>query len=151
RTDPSLAAGLWPDPKIRAGETDAATKAAVHADTPAVAFFDTLGRPFLTVAHNKFMRDTTMIEEKYATRVKLDIEGNQREVIDANNRIVMRYDYDMLGTRIHHASMDAGERWMLSDAVGKPIYAWDSGNHLFRTTYDVLRRPTTTFLSEGDG
>ena len=27
----------------------------------------------------------------------------------------MRYDYDMLGNRIHQASMEAGERWMLND------------------------------------
>ena len=78
---------------------------------------------------------------KYATRVELDIEGNQREVIDAKDRIVMRYDYDMLGTRIHQASMEAGERWMLNDVAGKPIYAWDSRDHQFRTAYDPLRRP----------
>ncbi len=37
------------------GESDqqAATKAAAHADTPTTAYFDTLGRPFLTVTHNK--------------------------------------------------------------------------------------------------
>src|SRR4029453_16739397 len=33
-------------------EQDAATKAAAHANTPAVAYFDTLGRTFLTVADN---------------------------------------------------------------------------------------------------
>ena len=36
----------------------------------------------------------------------LDIEGNQREVIDALGRIVMRYDYDMLGTQ--HPSGEHG-------------------------------------------
>ena len=53
----------------------------------------------------------------------------------------MRYDYDMLGNRIHQASMEAGERWMLNDVTGKPIRAWDSRGHTFRTTYDALRRP----------
>lgn len=43
----------------------------------------------------------------------VDIEGNQRAVFDARQRLVMRYDYDMLGNRIHQASMEAGERWML--------------------------------------
>ena len=33
----------------------------------------------------------------------------------------MRYEYDMLGTRIHQSSMEAGERRMLSDVAGKPI------------------------------
>src|SRR3712207_7071343 len=53
------------------------------------------------------------------TRVLFDIEGNQRDVIDAKDRVVMRYDYDMLGNRIHQASMEAGERWTLNDVVGR--------------------------------
>ena len=123
-------------------EQAAAAKTAVHAATPSVAYADALGRAFLTVAHNRFERHGTVVEEHYATRVVLDIEGNQREVIDANDRVVMRYDYDMLGTQVHQASMEAGERWMLNDVAGQPIYAWDSRGHQFRTTYDALRRPT---------
>src|SRR3712207_1857140 len=75
------------------------------------------------------------------TRVLFDIEGNQRDVIDAKDRVVMRYDYDMLGNRIHQASMEAGERWTLNDVTGKTIRAWDSRGHNFTTSYDALRRP----------
>jgi RHS repeat-associated protein len=127
-------------------ERSAAEKAAIHADTPTTACFDTLGRTFLTVAHNKFQRNSAPIEEKYGTRTILDIEGNQREVIDAKDRVVMRYDYDMLGNRIHQSSMEAGERWMLNDVAGKPIRTWDSRGHNFRTEYDVLRRPVGQFV-----
>jgi RHS repeat-associated protein len=146
-------------------EQAAATNTAIHADTPAVAYFDSLGRTFLTVAHNKSKYSNTPatdppIEEFYPTRVLLDIEGNQREVIDAKDRIVMRYDYGIAGpaedqkkegaqNRVHQASMDAGERWMLNDVTGKPVYAWDSRNQQFRTGYDPLRRPTDAFLQEG--
>jgi len=56
-------------------------------------------------------------------------------------RIVMRYAYDMLGNRIHQFSMEAGARWMLGDVAGKPIRAWDSRGHNFTTKYDALRRP----------
>ena len=42
-------------------------------------------------------------------------KATSAQVIDALGRIVMRYDYDMLGTRIHQASMEAGERWTLND------------------------------------
>ena len=56
----------------------------------------------------------------------------------------MRYDYDMLGNRIHQASMEAGERWMLNDVAGKPHPRWDSRGHQFRTAYDALRRPVET-------
>jgi RHS repeat-associated protein len=135
-------------------EQGAARKTAIHADTPAVTQADSLGRTFLTVAHNKFKYSNTLstdppTEEFYRTRVHFDIEGNQRQVSDAKDRIVMRYDYDMLGNPIHQASMDAGERWMLNDVAGKPLYAWDSRNHRFRITYDALRRPTDSFLREG--
>jgi RHS repeat-associated protein len=137
----------------------AAVRTLVHANTPTVAYFDTLGRPFLTIAHNKFRRlkpDGTIetIEEKYPTRINLDIEGNQREVRDAleqNNepqgRVVMRYDYDILSNRIHEISMDAGERWMLNDVTGKPIYVWDQRGHTLENKYDELRRPVSLLVS----
>ena len=41
-------------------------------------------------------------------------------------RIVMLYDYNMLGNVIHQTSMDAGERWMLNDIMGNTIREWDS-------------------------
>ncbi len=154
RTDAAHAAAFaarYPNVTDRANETQAARKTEVHAATPTVAHADSLGRTFLTVAHNRFVRNSSTVEESYATRVILDIEGNQREVIDAKDRIVMRYDYDLLGNRIHQASMEAGERWMLNDVAGKPLYAWDSRDHRFRTAYDQLRRPTDSFLSEGAG
>lgn len=159
RTDAAHAAAFaarYPDATDRANETRAAEKTQVHAATPTVAHADSLGRTFLTVAHNKLKYSDTPpaappVEEFHRTRIVLDIEGNQRAVIDAKDRVVMRYDYDMLGNRIHQASMEAGERWMLNDVAGKPLYAWDSRDHRFRTAYDPLQRPTDSFLSEGAG
>lgn len=146
-------------------ELSSAAKATVHAATPAVAHFDSLGRTFLTVTHNKSKYSNTPlgdppIEEFYLNRVILDIEGNQRETIDAKGRIVMKYDFGIAGPeadqnkegapqRIHQASMDAGERWILNDVAGKPLFSWDSRNHQFRTAYDPLRRPTDAFLRVG--
>jgi RHS repeat-associated protein len=144
---------------LGAEEQSAAIKAAVHANTPVLAYFDTLGRTFLTVAHNRFEKNqnntTIIIDEKYSTRAEIDIEGNQREVSDANpitgqERIVMRYDYDMLGNRIHQASMEAGERWMVTNAVGKPIRVWDSRGHTFRAEYDQLLRPSHSHVKGVD-
>jgi RHS repeat-associated protein len=135
----------------------AAAKAALHARTPKIAYFDTLGRSFLTIEHNRFKRGDEIVDEDYATRLELDIEGHQRSVTDALGRKVMVYAYDMLGHRIHQASMEAGARWTLPDVTGKkdeagkPVRAWDSRDHEFRTAYDPLRRPTDSFLREGDG
>ena len=136
-------------------EQAAAVKTAVHAATPSVAHMDSLGRTFLTVAHNKFKRSDTPVDDPpeeafHRTRVVLDIEGNQREVIDALGRSVMRYDYDMLGSEVHSLSMEAGERWMLNDVGGQPIRAWDSRGHAFRTEYDALRRPVGKLVSGSD-
>ena len=149
----------WYEQRITLPASDpervAADKAAVHHQTPAVAHLDTLGRAFLTIAHNRFERNNAIVEEKYPTRVELDIEGNQRAVRDAvvqngdaMGRIVMRYDYDMLGNRIHQASMEAGERWMLNDVTGKPIRAWDSRGFTRRIRYDELRRATGLFVMQ---
>ena len=124
-------------------ERDAATKAAAHANTPTVAWFDTLGRTFLTVADNA-------TAGKYATRVELDIEGNQRSVTDALGRKIMTYDYDMLGTNVHQNSADAGERWMLNNVVGKPMRGWDSRDHTVRYVHDALLRPTNLYVQTGN-
>jgi RHS repeat-associated protein len=146
RTDPAYAtqaAQLWPDPTMLAAEAAAAAKASLHANTPSTAYVDVLGRPFLTIADNAAYG-------KYSTRVELDIQGLQRSVTDALDREVMAYDYDMLGNRIHQASMEAGERWMLNDTTGKAIRAWDTRGHNFRTTYDVARRPVALFVQGTD-
>ena len=39
--------------------------------------------------------------------------------------------YDIAGNLLFQHSMDAGDRWMLNDAAGKPMLAWDSRGHTF--------------------
>ncbi|HVG33225.1 MAG TPA: SpvB/TcaC N-terminal domain-containing protein [Pyrinomonadaceae bacterium] len=137
-------------------EQAAAQKASIHADSPTLAHFDVLGRTFLTVTHNKFKLSNSPpagppTEEFYSTRVLFDIEGNQREVHDAHDRIVMRYQYNMLGRRVQQASMEAGARWTFDDVVDKNLYVWDSRAQQLRTVYDALRRAVETYLREGAG
>lgn len=152
-----------------AAERDAARKAEAHANTPTTAHLDVLGRVFITLAHNKVVCPGHALDgsvDRFATRVDLDIEDNQRAVRDAVNkrvdpqgnaivdelgRVVMRYDYDLLGNRIHQASMEAGVRWMLNDAAGKPIRAWNDRRYDTRFEYDPLRRPIRSFVKGGDG
>ena len=69
-----------------------------------------------------------------------------RKVVDAADNSVMQYKYDMLGNMLYQNSMDAGERWMLNDCMGKPLRAWDAKNQEFATSYDSIHRPLDSML-----
>jgi hypothetical protein len=127
--------------QLGASETDAATKAAAHANTPATTDLDSLGRTFRTVADNG-------LYGQYATERALDIDGRPLSTTDALGRAVLIQDYDMAGTEIHEISVDAGERWVLADAGGQPLLAWDSRGFAVRSSYDVLRRPTGLLVTD---
>ena len=136
-------------------EQNAARRAAIHAATPEVFHADTLGRSFLSVAHNKFKYSDAApsalpVEELYSTRILFDIEGRQREVRDALDRVIVHYDYGVSGSPIRISSMEAGQRFRLDDITGKPIRSWDSRNHTFRTTYDELRRALRSYVTGSD-
>ena len=131
------------DGALGPAEQSAAEKAARHADTPAVACFDTLGRTFLGVDDNGGDR-------KYRTRTVLDIEGNRRAVVDALDRVVIRCDFAMGGVQLYEASMEAGEHWLLKDVGGRPVRSWNSRRYEVRTEYDPLRRPIRSFVRGGD-
>jgi len=148
-------------------EQDAATKAADHAGTPSRVHLDTLGRPFLTIAHNGW--DAAGVEQLYETRVKRDIEGQQLKITDARGNDVMVYlhrtatwqetrGYDLLGNGLYSHSMDAGDRWTLNNVAGNPIRGWtffgdpdESQLRTVRTTYDALQRPKHLWVQQGDG
>jgi len=121
-------------------EIDAANKAAAHANTPAVAYLDSLGRAFVSIGDNG-------AAGKYKTTTDTDIEGNVIKITDARDNAVMQYKYDMLGAQLYHASMDAGERWVINDVMGKPMRSWDSRNNQYRYEYDSLHRSTKSFVS----
>ena len=127
----------------------AAGQAAGHAGTPVTRHFDPLGRPVHSVEHNKHL--ITGADEFYHTRAALDAEGNLRGVTDARGNLVMQYKYDMLGNRAYQNSMDAGQRWLLGDILGKPLRTWDERGHEFQYFYDLLRRPAQSKVQGGDG
>jgi RHS repeat-associated protein len=129
------------DPEKVAAVKDAAQKAAAHDNTPTIAYLDSLGRTIYTIADNG-------TAGKYATHVVLDIENNQRQVIDARGNTVMEYDYDMVSRQAHQTSMDAGERWIFNDVMNKLLYKWDSRDQRMRVEYDDLHRPTNQWLTQ---
>jgi RHS repeat-associated protein len=128
----------------------AAQKASVHAGTFSTVQFDALARAFLTFAFNRYQLDgAAPVENQYRTTVVFDIEGNQRSITDALLRVIMTYDYNMLSSRLHQSSVDAGDRWMLNDATGKPLVGWDSRDHCVQHDYDAARRPIQLWVQTG--
>jgi len=131
-------------------------------------------------------------EDYYLTYTKLDAEGKPLWIRDARGNLVMQYItpakannapgndlpyradsatgqriystpcYDIAGNLLFQHSMDAGDRWMLMDAAGKPMLGWDYNefrnnlgtvipqNRLYRTEYDALHRPTKQWLKIND-
>ncbi|MEM9444383.1 MAG: SpvB/TcaC N-terminal domain-containing protein [Verrucomicrobiota bacterium] len=138
------------DPSYNHLSTDpqvvAAWKAAQYDDTPLQLHLDSQGRPVYSVEHNRVQGQDTF----YATRIELDIEGNTLAVIDARGNSVMQYGYNFLGYRVYQNSMDAGERWMLVNAVGSLLRAWDGRGHILSNTFDVLQRPLEMRVEGGD-
>jgi RHS repeat-associated protein len=141
---------------LGADEQAAARKAAVHAATPSILAFDSMGQTVLVVGHNAFLPADAApadprTEERYATRTTHDVEGNIREVVDAKDRLIARLGYDMLGNCVRKESMEAGKRVTLENAAGKPDYTWDGLDRRLHTVYDALRRPIEVRLREGAG
>jgi RHS repeat-associated protein len=151
-------------------EKRAAQLAAEHADTPSLTILDSLGREVVSIAHNR-VRNTTggFIDEKYLTFTRLDAEGKPLWIRDARKNLVMQYItppvpndqaadpvadfapcYDIAGNLLFQHSMDAGDRWTLNDAAGKPMVAWNSRGHLLHTDYDSLHRPVGSFVTGAD-
>jgi RHS repeat-associated protein len=139
---------LLAEGKDPAREKIAADKAYKHAGTPNILHFDTLGRPVLSVDHNR--NSLTDVDEFYHTQIKLDAEGNLRSVTDARGNVVMQYKYDILGTKVYQQSMDAGQRWLMVNSIGNPLRTWDERDHEFQYFYDILHRPLYSLVKGGD-
>lgn len=142
--------------------------AAQHANTAAEFHFDSLGREVIAIAHNRIQGQ----DEKYFTFTKLDAEGKPLWIQDARGSLVMQYVYpyaennrtapnnfapcyDIAGNLLFQHSMDAGDRWTINDAAGKPLFAWDvyqanetapKQKRLYSTDYDEIHRPTSLWL-----
>ncbi|MET3108355.1 RHS repeat-associated protein [Oxalobacteraceae bacterium GrIS 2.11] len=128
-------------------EKTAAEQAARHANTPNTVHLDGLGRSVRNVAHNG--NDESGLPVLYVTRTVFDVEGNQLAMIDALERVVLQCAYGMMRNRLYQRSMEAGARWMVNDAVGKPLRIWNSRDFALRIEYDALRRSVRSFVKGG--
>lgn len=164
----------------------AARLAAAHADTPSETHLDSLGREVIAIAHNrtggvdeKYLTFTKLDAEGKPLWIR-DARGNlvmqyitppkKTRLADESNedipfvtiggtKVYSVPCYDIAGNLLYQHSMDAGDRWMLMDAAGKPMLAWDANDkgegtpverRLYRTDYDALHRPTAQWLKPDD-
>ena len=132
-------------------EQQAALQTAVHGNTPSYSFADTLGRAVLTVAHNRFERDGALVDQFIATRMVLDVAGNQMALIDALGRTALRSRYDMRSKPLRQLAIDSGTRWVLNNVVDRQLLSWNSRGYRLYQEYDELHRPTKLFVRNPDG
>ena len=126
-------------------EQDAAVRTRKHANTPAIAHLDPLGRAFMSILDNG--PDANGDPQLFATRSRLDPEGKPLAVIDALGREATEYRYDVAGNVLYEKRLDSGARWTLNHAAGKPVRAWDDRKFQRRIVYDALGRPTGLYVS----
>lgn len=132
-----------------------------HYNTPNIEHYDTLGRPILSLEYcAKMVKDIVdsggaevfnRVEEEYATKVDLDVEGNLKKVVNALGNRVVTYKYDMLGNMVYQHCFDSGQRWTLLNILGEPLKTWDERDHEFSYFYDPLHRPLYIHVKGGDG
>lgn len=172
-----------------APDVRAAWLAAKLAHTPGQTHLDSLGREVIAIGHNRTpdetarptiewsLADRGWKDEFQLTQTKLDAEGKPLWIQDARGNIVMRYTvpsaldrdplvefyptYDIAGNLLFQHSMDAGDRWSLTDAAGQPFLAWDVNDvldeagqkhpeaRLAHMEYDRLHRPLQQWLRLG--
>src|SRR5207248_9888637 len=143
---------------------------------PSLTILDSLGREVVAITHNRVGPANALVDEKYVTFTRLDAEGKPLWVQDPRGNRVMQYIlpplpdgvhpfndvsnlnaqgfapcYDIAGNLLFQHSMDAGDRWMLNDAAGKPMFAWNSRAFITQMTYDELHRPTASIVTDKEG
>jgi RHS repeat-associated protein len=141
----------WHAERMALAEGDSERRAAAlteaHADTPAVAHMDALGRPFVSVEHNRDENDDDIFAE---THVELDTVGNVVQITDARENVAEARQHGMLRQMLRVTSEDAGERRVLRDVMGAPCRAWNSRGFVTTVEYDAARRPLRTVVTRPD-
>jgi RHS repeat-associated protein len=127
----------------------ASEKSEAYANTPQTIYFDNLGRPVCNKEQLIYDSDVPSNEVFVYTQLKLDIEGNLLHVIDGLDRQCMAFKYNMLGQRLYQTHIDSGERWNMTNAMGKPLWQFNSKGTIFTFTYDALNRPLDFNADDG--
>lgn len=134
--DPAISPEPVNDPPRRA-----AWLAAKHAGTPITAHADSLGRSVYMVSD--YGGGMTS-----AVRSESDLTGRLSRLFDQVGRVVGSSFATMSGAAIQAESAEKGKRWILMNVLGAVVRSWDEFGRRFRVGYDLLHRPTSTYVAE---
>jgi len=122
----------------------AADESASHANTPAIAHLDSLGRTVLAIADNGAAGTLT-------SKSEFDPNGRVLRILDPRNIEIARTIYDATDTPLKMISCDGGTTYALHDVMGRLHRAWSARGFVARPVYDATSRPTHQYVLEPGG
>jgi hypothetical protein len=125
------------DPQVRA-----AWLSAQHANTPGIAYSDSLGRTVYARADNGTYG-------AFGVRLESDGPRTFSRLYDALGRTASAQTVNMAGQVVRSETLDRPPRLVLADVQGKPAYVWDGTTRAFRLAYDQARRPVALYQKAG--
>lgn len=117
-----------------------------HLDTPSSLVVDALGR---TISATQ--RLTSVSTGWLTETVKYDLLGNVLEHKDPYGRTVTSAVYDYVKRPLRASSLDAGNRWLVHDAAGMPVFSKDGRGALTLGKPDEAGRPHKTWACDKTG
>jgi YD repeat-containing protein len=130
-----------------------ATVPSAHHFTPKSEVIDALGRTVKTTEHNAHFNQqvTPAVYESVVMQYSYDIKGQLLEVTDPLDRVCFEHKYDTAGNNLWTEHLDSGEKKLVVDAQGKPLYSSDAKGAAVYTAYDALQRPTNIWAKDAAG
>jgi RHS repeat-associated protein len=122
-----------------------------HRWTPKSEVVDALGRTVRTTEH---LAHYDAGEDEYQDVVMqytFDIKGQLLKVTDPLGRVCFEHVYDTAGNNLWTKHLDSGEKTLVVDAQGKPLYSGDVKGAAVYTAYDDLHRPTDIWAKDATG
>ncbi len=119
----------------------AAWLTAKHAGTPEVTHFDSFGRTVYVISDYGGGKTA-------ARRFEIDLTGRMARQFDQERRMVSDRFVGMTGLPIVDDSAEKGRRWSFHNVLGALVKTWDAHGREFRTEYDSLHRPVSTFVRQ---
>jgi RHS repeat-associated protein len=119
-----------------------------HHWTPKSEVIDALGRTVKTTEHNAHYDADEEEYQSVVMRYAYDIKGQLLVVTDPLNRACFTHKYDTAGNNLWTEHLDSGEKKLVVDAQGKPLYSSDAKGAAVYTAYDELQRPTNIWAKD---